>query len=344
MTIEEIILNEDRNVRLSAWIQGVEGEFANIKRRPAIVILPGGAYNFCSDREAEVVAFPYLNAGYQAFILRYSVGRHKKWPNPLDDYEQAMELILKNQEKWHVIPNKIAVIGFSAGGHLATCAATVAKHRPNAVILGYAFCEEAEVEICQPGAGLPITKNEVDELTPPCFLFATRTDNVVNVKNTLSFQEALLEQDIQFESHIYAYGVHGFSTASGPLETEGLCSRTSHWVQDSIAWLNDVFGKITNEGISEPICSGKVNGNHETMLSVQCTLSHLKKQTAATEVIAAVMTKFDAMTVGFKSRGADIASLAELITFKDFMSMLKIPEEQIAGMDQALRKIRNDVV
>ena len=59
------------------------------------------------------------------------------WPNPLEDYDQAMELIAAHAKEWHLIPEKIAVIGFSAGGHLAACAATMAKHRPAAAILAY---------------------------------------------------------------------------------------------------------------------------------------------------------------------------------------------------------------
>src|SRR5699024_3994003 len=133
MKIQEIVLNSKRDVKLTALVQGVGGEF-NLEKRPAVLILPGGGYSFCSDREAEPVAFAYAQAGYQAFILRYSVGEHKQWPNPLEDYEQAMELIKSNPE-WHVYGDKIGVIGFSAGGHLAASAATMAKNRPNAAIL-----------------------------------------------------------------------------------------------------------------------------------------------------------------------------------------------------------------
>ena len=79
---------------------------------------------------------PYLKAGYQAFILRYSVGKHSVWPNALQDYEQAMEMIRTKAEEWKIFSDKIAVIGFSAGGHLAAAAATMSKNRPNAAIFG----------------------------------------------------------------------------------------------------------------------------------------------------------------------------------------------------------------
>lgn len=64
MKIYEMIINEERNVRLNAWIQDVDGEYGQIHKRPAIVVLPGGGYSMCSDREAEPVAFAYAKAGY----------------------------------------------------------------------------------------------------------------------------------------------------------------------------------------------------------------------------------------------------------------------------------------
>ena len=135
MDVEKIVLNGERNVTLTAYTQPVEGEFNHISKRPAVLILPGGGYSMCSDREADPVAFPYLEAGYQAFILRYSVGEDSVWPNPLDDYEQAMALIEERADEWKVLTDKIVVIGFSAGGHLAASAATMSQHRPYAAIL-----------------------------------------------------------------------------------------------------------------------------------------------------------------------------------------------------------------
>ena len=73
MQVNKMVLNEERNVTLTSYIQTVEGEFNYIKKRPAIVVLPGGGYQMCSDREADPVALAYAQAGYQAFILRYSV-------------------------------------------------------------------------------------------------------------------------------------------------------------------------------------------------------------------------------------------------------------------------------
>ena len=135
MQTEIITLNQHRNVTLTAYIQPVGGKFSNITKRPAILILPGGGYQYCSDREADPVAFSYLQAGFQAFVLRYSVAEHNTWPNPLGDVEQAMELI-RSREDWNVYEDKVAVAGFSAGGHLAAAVAAMSKNRPNAAASG----------------------------------------------------------------------------------------------------------------------------------------------------------------------------------------------------------------
>ena len=154
MKAQEIILNESRNVTLTAYLQEVEGEFG-FSKRPAMLVIPGGGYAMCSDREADPVAMAYLKAGYQAFVLRYTCTPKGKWPLPLMDYEQAMALIEENAEAWHIDTTKIAVVGFSAGGHLAACAATVAEHKPTAAVLVYPAILKDICDLCQPGMPYP---------------------------------------------------------------------------------------------------------------------------------------------------------------------------------------------
>lgn len=341
MKVEEISLNEARNVKLTAFIQAVDGEFGQIHKRPAILILPGGGYSMCSDREAEVVAFPYLKAGYQAFVLRYSVNEHKTWPNPLNDYEQAMELIVEKQEEWHILADKIAVVGFSAGGHLAGCAATVAKHRPNAVIIGYGFCDYETGKMCIPDSDIPITKECVDGKTPPCFLFACRDDSIVDIQNTVSFQQALLDHDIMFEAHVYAYGGHGFSTGDNSLNNVNLCSRAPHWVQDSIDWLRDVMGVLGYDGMSEPVCPGKINGNYEDTLSIDCTIAYLKNKEEVKGILGEILAQYDVIAGQFAKNGNDISSLARRMKLREFIQMVAIPKEQVEQIDKLLNEIKN---
>lgn len=268
-------LNKERNVSLTCYLQDVGGEFANISKRPAMIVLPGGGYQMCSDREADPVAFEYLRAGYQVFILRYSVGKHAIWPNPINDYDLAYEFISAHAEEWNVYTDKIAVVGFSAGGHMAASAATIAKNRPAAAILGYAVTEGETARMCNPSA--PDLVSEIDADTPPCFLFATRTDAIVPVSNTIHFADALDKAGIMFETHIYSYGPHGFSTLTTSVEPnyKELTPRAARWVFDSIEWLKEVLGDFGSGQMTEPVVKGKVNGDFDEFLSVECTIGKL---------------------------------------------------------------------
>ena len=250
MVIEEIVLNKERNVTLTAYIQGCGDEFPQYDKRPGILVVPGGGYQHCSNREADPVAFPYMAAGYQAFILRYSLGEDATWPNPLEDYEQAMELIKSKSDEWMVIADKIAIVGFSAGGHLCAAAATMAKNRPQAVILGYPLTGE-DTKNWEKTA--PDTVPYVDSNTPPCFIFATKTDATVPVMNSIRFMTALEQAGVQYECHIYSYGKHGLSTdtASVKYDFEPSTPRFKNWVADSIGWLGEVLGDFGPEGFAD---------------------------------------------------------------------------------------------
>ena len=132
MRIKETVLNSERNVKLTAYIQDVGGELGNIAARPAVMVFPGGGYYYCSDREADPVAVEFLRAGFQVFILRYTTKKSFadwKWDMPMQDYEQAIKHIDDHAEEYLTDKSRIAVCGFSAGGHLAAYAATTAKRR-----------------------------------------------------------------------------------------------------------------------------------------------------------------------------------------------------------------------
>ena len=88
------------------------------QRRPVILLCPGGGYAMCSQREAEPIALRYVNEGYNVFVLWYSVFPHR-FPQALREVAASMELIHQNAEQWNCDENRIAIMGFSAGGHLA---------------------------------------------------------------------------------------------------------------------------------------------------------------------------------------------------------------------------------
>ena len=275
MKCELIQLNKERNVTLTAYVTETEGEYRYVTARPAVIVIPGGGYQFCSDREADPVAMPFLAAGYDVFILRYSVGENAVWPTPLNDYDEAYEYIISRADEWKVMKDKIAVIGFSAGGHLAAAAATMAKHRPQAAILGYPVIREDTVQECEKTApGIP---EHVSYDTCPCFIFATRTDSVVPIQNTIDMLNALNQYQVSFECHIYSHGPHGFSTGDSSVQGVDtiIAGRARDWVQDSIKWLRDVMGEFGNDGLTKPVCKAHVSEDGNAWLSLDCSISRI---------------------------------------------------------------------
>ena len=341
MTAEKIILNEERNVSLTAYIQEVDGEFGFAKR-PAMLVIPGGGYAICSDREADAVATAYLKAGYQAFVLRYTITSKGGWPHPLNDYEQAMSLITENADKWHIDPAKIAVVGFSAGGHLAACAATLAEHKPAAAVLVYPAILKDIVDMCQPG--MPYPNEHVTPETCPCFIAAARDDRTVDIKSSLMMELALAEKGVAFESHIYSYGGHGFSTAEDWINTNSVCPRLPEWVPYSIGWLGEVMGKLTRDGFTEPTAAISMNSDFAPVLSVNCTVNHLCKQSEAAKSVLAPM--FAGINAVAAARGFSVDGLMAAIgsnTAREIMEMVQIPADTITEIDTALHGMVNEL-
>lgn len=343
MRQELITLSEERNVTLTAMLQDVGGEFRGITARPAVLVIPGGGYRFCSDREADPVALAYMKAGYQAFILRYSVGEDSEWPQPLKDYEQAMEYILENAEKWHVIKDRIAVVGFSAGGHLAGAAATMGNPRPAAAILGYPVLkEETALEL---GKSMPGIPEHVDDNTCPCFLFATRTDSVVPIQNTIDMLNALNRFHTSFECHIYAYGPHGFSTGDHSVQScETLFPvRGANWVDDSISWLHDLFGDFGNEGLTRPLLRPHVNDDAMAWLSLDCSISRIYGNPKAREALSETIQKMREKITPFAPEMSfeDMMQALGKMTLRDLLVERGIDTDKLDAINEALGKIPN---
>ena len=352
MLTETITLSDVRNVTLTAYIQPVGGKFAYVTRRPAMLILPGGAYQYCSKREMDPVAFGFLQAGFQVFILQYSVGEGASWPAPLNDYDLAMETIRRNADKWSLFPDKVGVIGFSAGGHLAAAAATMSRNRPNAAVLGYAVAG-SDVKMCLPSA--PDTVPYVDSKTCPCFVFATRTDPVVPIRNSLRFMRALAEADISFESHIYSYGPHGFSTADSSVQnpSEPLCPRAFGWQRDCIAWLREVLGDFGEEGYTAPIVGHYATADREKTLSLDCTVGHVMTNPIAQKKLLPLLRTAKAKellnplqdNMGVTPDAAGVEKLKDCkMVLRGVMEFMGCPKPLCALLDLKLRRIPNTSV
>ena len=335
MRAEKIVLSEKRNVTLMVYTQDVEGEFGFTKR-PAMLVLPGGGYAMCSDREADAVALSYMQAGYQAFVLRYSVGGDKVWPQPLEDYELAMEYIKGHAEELHVEKDHIAVVGFSAGGHLAGCAATMAKNKPVAAILVYPAVIKEVTDICAI-RNLPETHTAVDKKTCPCFLVAARDDTTVDIKNSLLFELALAENGVPFESHIYSYGGHGFSTGEGWIVTNSVSERVPHCVADSIGWLGEIMGELTREGFTEPALAISQNPDDAPILAVGCSLKHVMAQEGRVQEILKPL--YERMEAIAKERGFSYDRLLEAVgksPIRELMETCGMTQEEIAETNRLL--------
>ena len=330
MKTETIILSEERHVSLTCCLQPAGGEFGGLQARPAVLVIPGGGYHFCSDREADPVAFPYLKAGYQAFILRYSLNEQAAWPRPLEDYEEAMTLIRSRAEEWHVEKDRIAVIGFSAGGHLAACAAAMSVNRPNAAILGYPVIDGECVRDYL--ASAPDVPSAVDEKTCPCFVFATRTDNLVPVSNAVHMVDALCAHGIAFECHIYANGPHGLSTGDSSINHHSFSSRYPAWVEDSLSWLEDVLGGLSSQGLTPPKFGPKINGNREKTLNLDCTLRYLADHPLGKALLEKELPQ--ALT-------SCPPAAMDVITLRDSLQYAGLGSDAVRAIEQELLAIRN---
>ncbi len=244
MFIEKITIPGAGDVTLTAMIQEPSSEMPNMTRRPAVLVIPGGAYHFCSDREAEPIAMLFLQQGYSAFVLRYSVKEAAAWPNPLRDAENAMRLIRKRSKEWNIDPDRIAAIGFSAGGHLAAALATMSDDRPAALILGYPCILDDMGCIAEFSA--PSLDTKVDKKTPPTFIFAASDDACVPIRHSLRFASALDLAGVPFQLHIFDRGGHGFSLATHVVvasqKDRDRMREDRRWMPMCTDWLNRLFG------------------------------------------------------------------------------------------------------
>ena len=254
--------------RLVSYVPDNFEEIELERRRPTVLICPGGAYLMCSEREGEPVALMLAAHGFNAFVLYYRTGYGCR-PKPQEDVAHAMAYIREHAERYHVKQDAVAVMGFSAGGHLA-CSLGVLWHRkdfcsrvgvmpeqirPDAMVLCYPVITAEEhahrgsfqvYTNCEDAAEHQEYSLEklVDEHTPPAFLWHTMNDNVVPVENTMLLARALSGKKIPAEVHIYPDGMHGLSLANHETthpgeEYERLFNvpYCQNWINHAIDWL-----------------------------------------------------------------------------------------------------------
>lgn len=230
------------------------------KDRPAVLVCPGGGYVYCSPREGEPVALSYAARGFHAFVLRYSTAKDAAGFTPLEEVSWAIGYIRENAGQWHIAPDKIAVCGFSAGGHLALASGVLAKNRPNAMILGYPAASAPNI----PGADFLLKvlegRNDVTDAdaekydliskitkqSPPVFLAATAED-MLTAYGALPVAKAYSDLGMPYELHVFQYGPHGYSLAnevSADGSEKNLDPAFAQWLELSVQWLHKTFGKL----------------------------------------------------------------------------------------------------
>lgn len=225
----------------------------------ALIICPGGSYfGTAGDHEGKQVAEVLNAAGITAFVLKYRIPDSRwcvdKSLAPLQDAQQAIRFVRKNAATWKIQPDKIGIIGFSAGGHLAATAAThfnfkadtteqdMTSVRPDFVALIYAVVsftdsighKGSSVNLLgkKPSAGqIRLFSNEfqVTAQSPPAFLVHAGNDKTVKVENSLEYYRACLGHGVPAEMHLYPKGGHGFGL-NNP-------STDDKWVERLVNWL-----------------------------------------------------------------------------------------------------------
>ena len=232
-------------------------------KRPAVVIAPGGGYTHVSKREGEPIAMEFLAKGFQAFILDYVCSPNAGYPEQLIEIASAVDYVKKHAKEYSVNPNEVFVVGFSAGGHLVANlsveyqdvskkAGVALDCKPTAVCLSYAaISEKLGCRRVQDSLLFDVPEEErsafkkilyldkaVAKRTPPTFIWATATDQVVSCQHSLAYATALSKKGVPFELHIYPEGLHGRSTGSLEVcdEMPGNSRRLSGWLENCIAF------------------------------------------------------------------------------------------------------------
>ena len=229
------------------------------KARPAVLVCPGGGYVYCSPREGEPVALSYAARGFHAFVLTYSTGWDAADFAPLKEVSWAIGYIREHAAEWNIAPDKIAVCGFSAGGHLALASGLLAENKPNAMILGYPATSAPNMpgmdfmlkllvgshEVTNEDAARFDLVPQITKAAPPVFLAATAED-LLTAYGALPVAKAYSDLGMKYELHVFQYGPHGYSlanevTADG--SSQVIDPAFAQWQELSVQWLRRTFGK-----------------------------------------------------------------------------------------------------
>jgi len=223
------------------------------EQRGLVLVLPGGGYHHLAPHEAEPVARKFVELGFHAAVCMYRV-TPVTYPVPLEDARGAVRYIREHAAELLVKPDKIALLGFSAGGHLAAMTAHMpgaAVNRPDATILCYPVLssvtggERAHCGSYHNLFGNKLAPEEyrdfcwagkVDGNTPPSFLWHTMEDPTVPVEESLEYAMALQKAHVPYALHIFTHGGHGLGIGNRP-NCEGKFPEIDAWPELCADWL-----------------------------------------------------------------------------------------------------------
>lgn len=239
---------------------------------PAVLVLPGGGYIRIEDSEKDAVALPFLMKGFSVFILNYSCKEKSTYPTPIFELYESIKYIRDNCKLYNIDKEKIALCGFSAGGHLAALGAAqtymfkerykIDDIRANAIVLGYPIIDASlfykikgdriygfgnMLHIKDENDKTKDVTHYMNESFPPCFIWHTNKDDLVDNIQSLELVKKMIEMKKKVEYHLYSEGHHGLSTCSVLTNfhanmTEGKQPvNVSTWIDLAIDWLTDLF-------------------------------------------------------------------------------------------------------
>lgn len=229
----------------------------------AILICPGGGYGLLAiQHEGHDIAKWYSEQGYVAAVLKYRLPQEElvdnSWEVPLHDVKAGIEKLRENAVEWNIHPNRVGVLGFSAGGHLA---ASVSVHgeegdgqlssRPDFSILVYPVIS-MDPDITHQGSRKNLlgekldteweeffsNEKQVNQNTPPAFLVHSWDDRAVPAENSIRYAKALNEADVRVELHLFEKGGHGYGM--GNQENHG---NAATWITLSDQWIQALFSQ-----------------------------------------------------------------------------------------------------
>jgi len=225
----------------------------------AVIVCPGGAYvHLATDKEGEQVAAWLNSLGVTAFVLKYRLGPRYHHPIELGDAQRAIRTVRYEAAEWHIDPARIGIMGFSAGGHLASTAGTHydagkpgaadpidrVSSKPDFLVLCYAVITMHDPYV-HAGSRMNLLGNspdaalldslsnetQVNAQTPPTFLFHTANDQSVPVENSIQFFLALRKAGVPAEMHIYENGPHGVGLAPTDATLSSWPARLEAWLR-----------------------------------------------------------------------------------------------------------------